>query len=134
MGKTLQLEIATPDKLVLSEQVDYVGARGEEGDFGVLPGHIPMLAALSVGGLVYSVNGKHKKAFINGGVAEVLPEKVTILAESAELADCIDLARAKDAKNRAEKRLTGKKEDVNMHRASAALQRSLARIQVYDSR
>ena len=134
MDKTLQLEIVTPEKLVLSEQVDYVGARGVLGDFGVLPGHIPMLAALSVGGLVYSVNGKYRRVFVNEGVAEVLPGKVTVLAESAEPADCIDLARAMEARRRAEERLAGKEEAVNMHRASASLRRALARIQIYDSR
>ena len=134
MDHTLQLEIVTPDRLVLSERVDYVGACGVQGDFGVLPGHIPMLAALSVGGLAYTVDGKIGKAFVNGGVAEVQPGKVVILAESAELAENIDLVRAMASRRRAEERLEGKQESVNIQRATASLQRALSRIQICDSR
>ena len=134
MDKNLQLDIVTPDRLVLSERVDYVSARGVKGDFGVLPGHIPMLVALSIGGLSYVVDGNRRAAFVNGGFAEVSGDKVTILAESAELADNIDLARAMESKRRAEQRLENKDAGLNMKRVEISLQRAMARIQIHDNR
>ena len=101
---SLQLEIVTPDKLVLSESVDYVGAPGIEGEFGVMAGHIPFLSALAIGGLHYKAGGKNHYVFISGGFAEVSDNKVTVLAESAEAAENIDAARAEQAKRRAEER------------------------------
>ncbi|MCL1915711.1 MAG: F0F1 ATP synthase subunit epsilon [Desulfovibrionaceae bacterium] len=134
MDKTLQLDIVTPDKLVLSERVEYVSVCGVEGYFGVLPGHVPMLASLDVGKLVYTVNGKRQKAFVSGGVADVAGDKVIILAESAELADNIDLARAMAAKRRAEERLASQADKVNMERARIALRRAMTRVQAHDER
>ncbi|MDR2503861.1 MAG: F0F1 ATP synthase subunit epsilon [Deltaproteobacteria bacterium] len=134
MDKNLQLDIVTPDRLVLSERVDYVSAHGVKGDFGVLPGHIPMLVALSVGGLSYVVDGSRRTAFVNGGFAEVAGNKVTVLAESSELADNIDLARAMESKRRAEQRLENRETGFNMKRVESSLQRALARIQIHDNR
>lgn len=134
MEKSLQLDIVTPDKVVLSEQADYVSAPGVEGEFGVLPNHIPLLAALSIGQLGYTVGGKKLQAFIGGGFAEVSDNKITILAESSELADSIDVARAMEAKKRAEERLQSNLDNINVSRAQAALQRAVTRIDIHNSR
>ncbi|MFV0421501.1 F0F1 ATP synthase subunit epsilon [Oleidesulfovibrio sp.] len=133
MEKSLQLEIVTPDKVVLSEQVDYVGAPGYEGEFGVLPNHIPFLSALAIGSLYYKANGKTHYAFVSGGFAEVSDNKVTILAESAERAEDIDIERARKAQERAKERLNVQRDKVDATRAEAALQRALARLRVRDA-
>jgi F-type H+-transporting ATPase subunit epsilon len=136
MDKTLQLDIVTPDKLVLSKQVEYVGVHGSEGDFGVLPGHVPLLSALAIGALYYTIDGKKKGAFVSGGFAEVSGGKVTILAESAELAEHIDLERAMEARTRAEKRLALQGQgagDVDADRAHAALVRAINRLNVHSN-
>lgn len=130
MEKSLTLDVVTPDKVVLSEQVDYVGAPGVEGEFGVLPGHVPLLAALTIGCLNYTVNGKKLCAFVSGGFAEVSNDKVTVMAESAELAESIDIARAEEARKRAEARLASHEENVNQERAHAALKRAVMRINI----
>jgi F-type H+-transporting ATPase subunit epsilon len=125
---SLQLDIVTPDQLVMSKQVDYVGAPGQEGEFGVLPGHIPFISALSIGALHYNVDKQTRYVFVSGGFAEVSDNKVTILAESAEEASCIDFARAQKALKRAEDRLNQKAENVNSARATAALSRATVRL------
>lgn len=130
MEKSLQLDVVTPDKVVLSEQVDYVSAPGVEGEFGVLPGHIPMLAALTVGCLGYVVNGKKHCAFIGGGFAEISNNKLTILAESSELAESIDAARAELAKRRAEQRLKDQVDNTNFDRAQLALRKAIIRLEI----
>lgn len=134
MDKTLRLDIVTPDRVVVSETVDYVGVRGLEGDFGVLPGHASLLTALSVGVLHYSAQGGRKSVFISGGFAEVDRDKVTILAESAETAESIDLARAEAAKRRAEERLAAKDASLDMERAHISLQRAMTRINILSGR
>lgn len=126
---SLQLDIVTPDQLVLSTNVDYVGAPGLEGEFGVLPGHIPFISALAVGGLHYNKEGKTRWVFISGGFAEVSDDKVTILAESAEESGNIDASRAEQARKRAEERLAKKGDpDINAIRAEASLRRALVRL------
>jgi len=125
---SLQLDIVTPDQLTLSSPVDYVGAPGIEGEFGVLPGHIPFISALSIGTLHYKADGKMGHVFVSGGFAEVSDNKVTILAESAEQADNIDFARAENARKRAEQRLSDKADGINMLRATMALNRAIARL------
>ena len=125
---SLQLDIVTPDQLILSSPVDYVGAPGIEGEFGVLPGHVPFLSALSTGALHYKTDGKMHHVFVSGGFAEVSENKVTILAESAEQADNIDFTRAEAARKRAEQRLSDKADDLNVVRATAALERAIARL------
>ncbi len=128
MEKSLKLEIVTPDKLVLSETVDYVGAPGYEGEFGVLPNHIPFLSALQIGNLYYKKGGSVSYVFVSGGFADVSDNKITILAESAEKAEEIDIERARKAKQRAEDRLQQQKENVDFARAQAALQRAMMRL------
>lgn len=131
MAEKIQLDVVTPSRLAVSEQVDIVVAPGSEGEFGVLAGHIPFLSTLQAGELRYNVGGKPEYLVVTGGFAEVQPTKVTILADTAELAREIDLDRAKKAKERAEERLRQTKaEDVDHARAEAALQRALARLKV----
>ena len=125
---TLKLEIVTPDRKVLSEDVDYVGAPGILGEFGVLPKHVPFLSALGVGNLHYKQDGKAFYVFVAGGFAEVSNDQVTILAEVAEMATEIDIERAQKAMARAEERTAKAKEKVDNARNQAALRRAIARI------
>jgi len=129
MSKSIKLEVVTPDRLVMSEDVEYVGCPGILGEFGVLPSHIPFLSALGIGSLYYKLGGKRYFVFVAGGFAEVMPDKVTVLAEVAELPEAIDLYRVKKARDRAEQRLVAQKEEVDYARARAALQRAIARMQ-----
>jgi len=122
------LEIVTPDKKVLSEEVDYVGAPGINGEFGVMPNHIPFLSALGIGSLYYKVNGKKFYVFVAGGFAEVSPAKVTVLAEVAEKAEDIDLERARRAQDRAEQRAKQQQEKLDHAAAQAAMARALHRM------
>lgn len=133
MSKSIKLEIVTPDRLVLSEDVDYVGAPGIEGEFGVLPNHIPFLSALGVGSLQFKKDGKRYFVFVAGGFAEVLPHKVTILAEISEKAEEIDLERAKRARERAEERMRQVQDNIEFARAKAQMARALARLSCRES-
>jgi len=132
MGK-LQLEIVTPDRVVLSKEVDYVSLPGVEGDFGVLPEHIPYFAALRVACMHYEVDGKMAWACVTGGFAEVADNRVQVLVDTAELADEIDENRAEAAFRRAQTRLEQAKQlntsNINIMRAEAALRRAIARLQ-----
>ena len=129
--KQLLLEVVTPDRLVLSTEADVVVCPGVEGQFGVLPGHIPFLSALEIGEMYYRKGGQIEYLAVSGGFAEVTGEKVTIVAESAEKGREIDVDRAKRALERAEKRLTAAKtENIDWARAEAAMRRSLMRTKV----
>jgi F-type H+-transporting ATPase subunit epsilon len=125
----LDLQIVTPDRLVVQARVDEVQVPGSEGYFGVLPGHTPMLASLAVGELWYRQGQDKTYLAIASGFAEVLPDRVTILAKLAERAEEIDVERAEAARHRAEERLTTKT-DVDFERARASLSRALTRLQV----
>ena len=130
-ANTIRLEVVTPDKLVLSEDVDIVVATGTEGEFGVLPSHIPLLTTLAEGELRYRIKGQLNYLAVSGGFAEVLPDKVTVLAEAAELGREIDIDRAQKARERAVDRLAqAKREEIDHIRAEAALRRSLIRLRV----
>ena len=131
-GKLL-LEIVTPQGLVFSEEVDEVTASGSEGEFGILPGHVPFVTTLKIGILSAKVGNTTKYFFVNWGYAEVGAEKVLILADSAELSDEIDIERAKAAMKRAEERLK-QAEHIDFHRAELALERAITRIQLSDIR
>jgi len=124
------LDIVTPEKRVLSETVDIVVAPGEEGEFGVLPGHIPFLCKLKVGELRFRVGQSARHVAIMGGYAEVLPDRVTVLATAAEDAAEIDVVRAKAARERAERRLAEARDALEFATAQAALQRAIARLKV----
>ena len=129
--KQLLLEVVTPDRLVLSTEAEVVVCPGVEGQFGVLPGHIPFLSALEIGEMYYKNAGKTEYLAVSGGFAEVTGEKVTIVAESAEVGREIDVERAKRAQERAEKRLAAAKtENIDWTRAEAAMRRSLMRMKV----
>jgi len=126
----LTLQIVTPDRSVVTEQVDEVEIPGAEGYFGVLPGHTPLLATLQVGELWYRKGSEKFYLAIAFGFAEVLPDRVTMLAELAEQPDEIDTARAEAAKRRAEERIAKPEADMDFERARLALMKSLARLQV----
>jgi F-type H+-transporting ATPase subunit epsilon len=137
MAGSIRLEIVTPEKTVVSEDVQIVMAPGSLGEFGVLIGHTPFLTALKTGAVRYtdSQGGEHM-VFVSGGFAEALPTKVTILAESAERRRDIDLERARAALERAQKRLAEQrsKEDFDFVRAQAALQRAMLRLRILENR
>jgi F-type H+-transporting ATPase subunit epsilon len=126
---SIELQIVTPDKMLVKEQVDEVEIPGSEGYFGVLPGHTPMLASLAVGEMWYRQGQEKTYLSLAFGFAEVLPDRVTILAQLAERAEDIDIARAEEAKRRAEARIVQAR-DVDYARARTALVKSLARLQV----
>jgi F-type H+-transporting ATPase subunit epsilon len=126
----LQLQIVSADRMLVNEQVDEVEIPGEGGYFGVLPGHTPLLAALHVGELWYRQGREVHYLSVAFGFAEVGPDRVTILAQIAERADEIDVARAEAAKRRAEERMGGPAPDMDFERARIALIKSLIRLQV----
>jgi F-type H+-transporting ATPase subunit epsilon len=127
---TLRLHIVSTDRSLVDELVDEVQIPGVEGYFGVLPGHTPLLALLGAGELWYR-QGQEKRYFmIAFGFAEVEPERVTILAEIAERAEEIDVARAEAARARAQERLAKPTIEIDFERARISLMKSLIRIQV----
>lgn len=131
MAEKLMLEVVTPQKAVVSEAVDTVVAPGSEGEFGALKGHTTFLTSLKMGTLRYkNASGKEQRLFINGGFAEVLPDKVTILAESAERNQDIDVVRAQAAKERAEQRLANRAAGIDLLRAELSLRRAIHRLKV----
>ena len=133
MAENIRLEVVTPEKEVVNEMVQIVMAPGTLGEFGVLSGHTPFMTSLNTGGLHYrDENGKDQYVFVSGGFAEALPDKVTVLAESAEKMEDIDTERAQEAMARAEKRLAEDraKEQIDIARAKAALDRAVMRIKI----
>ncbi len=129
----LTLEIVTPDRALVHEEVDEVVATRSEGDFGILPGHTPLLASLKVGELWYRQGQEKHYLAIAFGFAEVLPDHVTILAQVAERAHEIDISRAERAKQEAEERLAKPSSfhsDMDFERARVAMMKSLIRLQV----
>jgi F-type H+-transporting ATPase subunit epsilon len=129
--KNLLLEVVTPDRQVVSTEVDIVVLPGVQGQFGVLVNHIPFLSALEIGEMYYRKGGQVDYIFVGGGFAEVTGDKVTVLVDSAERGKEIDVERARRAKERAEKRMAaGRIADVDWVRAEAALRRSIARMKV----
>jgi F-type H+-transporting ATPase subunit epsilon len=126
----IDLQIVTPDRLIVQEQVDEVEIPGSEGYFGVLPGHTPLLASLAVGELWYRKGQEKFYLSLAFGFAEVLPDRVTILARLAERAEDIDVERAEQARRRAEERLSQSTSDFDYERARIALTKSIMRLQV----
>jgi F-type H+-transporting ATPase subunit epsilon len=133
MDNKLKLEIVTPYGLIFSEDVDEVTATGSEGEFGVLPGHVPFVTTLKIGMLTCKTGKEVKYFFVNWGYAEIGPDKIMVLADSAERSEDIDVERAKEAMKRAEERLK-KCEDCDFHRAEVSLERAATRIQVAQMR
>ena len=126
---TIELQVVTPERMLVHEQVDEVEVPGIDGYFGVLPGHTPLLAALSVGELWYRKGQEKTYLSIVHGFAEILPDRVTILAQLAERAEDIDIERAEAARKRASERLE-QRADVDYERARLALTKSMTRLQV----
>ena len=134
LGHTsLKLEIVTPQRLIVSDEVTELMAPWSEGYFGVLPGHIPFITTLKIGELTYWKGRDERHLAVTWGYAEVRGDKVIVLAETAERAEEIDTERAERARQRAERRVhdwgTGD-ETIDFARAQAALQRALTRLQV----
>ncbi len=127
---SLTLEIVTPDRALVTERVDEVQVPGSDGYFGVLPGHAPLLASLSVGELWYRIGEEKHYLAIAFGFVEVLPDKVTVLARIAEREGDIDMARAEAAMARAEKRVGEPRADIDFERSRVAMMQSLIRLQV----
>ena len=133
MAENIRLEVVTPDKEVVNEMAQIVMAPGSLGEFGVLSGHTPFMTSLNTGAIHYrDQNGKDQYVFVSGGFAEALPDKVTVLAESAEKIEDIDPERARAAMERAEKRLAEDRarEQVDIARAKAAIERAVVRIRI----
>jgi F-type H+-transporting ATPase subunit epsilon len=134
MADTFQLEIVTPEKKIVETSAEEIQIPGKNGYLGVLPGHAPLITELSVGEITFSAGGKEEHLAVAWGFAEVLPDKVTILAESAERPSEIDAARAREAKVRAEQRLASGNTEVDVDRALDALHRAETRIQVAEEK
>ncbi len=136
MAGNIKLEVVTPEKYVVEEEVQIAVAPGSMGEFGVLIGHTPFLTTLKTGAMHYTdAKGVEKFVFVSGGFAEALPDKLTVLAESAERRKDIDVERAKAAMDRAHDRLAqSQSEDIDFNRAKAALDRALHRIRLAEMR
>jgi F-type H+-transporting ATPase subunit epsilon len=126
-GNTLKLEVVTPERKVLSEEIVSLIVPAIEGYLGILPNHAPIISGLEPGVIKYKVGGDYKKMAISGGFLEVSANKASILANTAELAEEIDVQRAQAAKERAEQRLQNKS-DIDVLRAELALKRAMARL------
>ena len=131
MGR-LYLEIVTPEKVMVSQEVDTVVAPGSEGEFGVLPGHIHFLSGIVPGELRYNTEAKTERMVVTNGFAEVSNDKVSILVDAAESASNIDIEGAREAMEKAQERLARGRgaEDVDFIRAEAAMKRAMARLKV----
>lgn len=130
---TMQLDVVTPARVVVSRQVAEVMAPGSRGYFGVLPDHVPFITTLKAGTLTYWAGGEQRHLAVSRGYVEVRADRVCVLADTAEPADEIDVARAERARERAEGRLqewAAGAEAIDASRAEAALQRALARLEV----
>jgi F-type H+-transporting ATPase subunit epsilon len=129
--KTVTVEVVTPTHMVVRDEVEEVIAPGAEGYFGVLGGHLPFMSTLKSGELAYRKNGTWRYLAISWGYAEVLPQTVIILAEAAEKAEEIDVARAQQARDRAVERMARwGDESIDVLRAQVSLARALTRIEV----
>lgn len=136
MAENIRLEIVTPEKVVVSEDTQIVVAPGTLGEFGVLRGHTPFLTTIKTGAIHYKdANEAERYVFVSGGFAEALPDRVTILAESAERRRDIDVERARAAMERAQKRLSEeeRREDIDFARAKASLERAIHRLKLAET-
>ena len=131
---TIRLDIVTAERVVYSEDVDVVVAPGLEGELGILPHHAPLMTTLQAGELRVKKNGKEFSLAISGGFLEVRPDRVIALADAAERAEEIDIARAEEAKHQAEENLSHHTPEVDTTQAEAALRRSLTRLKIAEKR
>jgi F-type H+-transporting ATPase subunit epsilon len=130
MADTFELEIVTPEKLVVKDVAEEAQIPGKTGYLGILPGHAPLITELAVGEITYKSAGTVKHISVAWGFAEVLPTKVTILAETAERPEEIDVARAQRAKAEAQKELSSGATDLDYDQVQAAIARADTRIEV----
>ncbi len=128
MADKLNLEVITPERLVLREQVDEVVAPGLGGELGILPDHTPLISQLKTGVLSYRQGNENRRMHVSGGFVEVASDRVSVLSDVAEKPEEIDVDRAE--KERAERRLASRGEDVDFNRAELKLQRAMIRIQL----
>lgn len=134
MADQLQLEVVTPERRLLSEQVNSVTVPGRGGELGILPGHAPLISELQTGVLSYDEEGTTFQLHVSGGFVEVNDDRVSVLAEICERPEEIDAARARVARDIAEKRLSGQSgTEVDIDRAYAKLMRNLVRLQLASS-
>jgi F-type H+-transporting ATPase subunit epsilon len=129
MAETFQLEIVTPDKLVVKDTAEEMQIPGKNGYMGILPGHAPLISELGVGQISYRNGSETHYLCVAWGFAEVLPDKVTILAETAERGEDVDCERAQKAKERAEKRLSSGDPEVDVGRAQNSLAKANNRLE-----
>lgn len=134
MADTFQLEIVTPEKMVVRDSAEEMQIPGKNGYLGILPGHAPLITELAVGEITYRTGTKTEHLSVAWGFAEVLPEKVTILAETAERADEVDVNRAQAAKQRAEAALSNCHTEEDFKRTGADLQRAETRLGVAEKK
>jgi F-type H+-transporting ATPase subunit epsilon len=134
MADTLELEIVTPDRLLVREQVEEVQIPGKSGYLDALPQHAPLITEVTAGEITYRKGGQVTHLAVGWGFAEVLPDKVTILAQTAERPDEINVERAQQAKARAEQALQNPKPDLDYDDTLAALKRAEVRLQVASHR
>ncbi len=134
MPDTFQLEIVTPEKKVVDTAAEDVQIPGKNGYLGILPGHAPLITELAVGEVRFHAGGEQHLLAVAWGFAEVLPDKVTVLAESAESPDEIDVERARKAKQRAEQRLTSGDTNVDVERALNAIHKAETRLDVAEKK
>ena len=130
----IKLDIVTAERVVFSDDVDVIVAPGIEGQLGILPHHAPLMTMLKPGELLVRKNGEEFSLVITGGFLEVRPDRVIVLADAAERVEEIDMARAEEAKRRAQERLKERPPEVDAARAQAALLRALARLDVAQRR
>ncbi|MGI6692427.1 MAG: F0F1 ATP synthase subunit epsilon [Limnochordia bacterium] len=124
-------EVLTPDRTVVSTEVEYAQLPGLDGQFGILAGHQPIMAALGIGVLEFGpFQGRRRKIALGGGFVEMHDNKMTVMARTAELAEEIDVLRAREAQRRAEERLRSRQADVDVARAQISLQKALLRLKV----
>lgn len=128
MAGTFALRVVSPEGNVLKDDVEFAVLPGEAGELGILPNHAPLIAGLNVGVIRYTKEGDSKRLAISGGFVEVADNQVTVLAETAEPGEMIDLTRALAAKERAEMRISQHRDDVDLRRAEFALKKAVARI------
>ena len=128
LPEKIQLEIVTPEGQLFSGEVDNVTVPSTRGYLGILPGHAPLLAELGIGNICYKIRDQEEVFSCSWGFVEVLPERVVVLAQTAEAASTIDINRAEQAKSRAEERLASKNPNLDFERVQLSLMRAIARL------
>ncbi|MBZ5650479.1 MAG: F0F1 ATP synthase subunit epsilon [Acidobacteriia bacterium] len=130
MAHTFELEIVTPERLLVRKRVQEMQIPGKDGYLGILPGHAPLITELGIGEISYRENGESHYLAVAWGFAEVLPDRVSVLAETAERAEEINVERAEEARKRARQRLNSADPKVDFARAQRALTRAVTRLEV----